>query len=92
MQNITRKVIRKLEELGGHMEIVEVNESSEEETVVENALTRGATPELQANGNGNGIATNGVANGDAAKEKAKEALKKIDWEIPRKLFHSSIGA
>ena len=43
-------------------------------------------------GNGNGIAANGVANGDAAKEKAKEALKKIDWEIPRKLFHSSIGA
>ncbi|KAI4520234.1 hypothetical protein K525DRAFT_225725, partial [Schizophyllum commune Loenen D] len=91
VQNITRKVIRKLEELGGHMEIVEVNESSEEETVVENALTRGATPELQANGNGNGVAAHGVANGDAAKEKAKEALKKIDWEIPRKLFHSSIG-
>ena len=90
VQNITRKVIRKLEELGGHMEIVEVNESSEEETVVENALTRGATPELQANGNG--VAANGAANGDAAKEKAKEALKKIDWEIPRKLFHSSIGA
>ncbi|KAL1743635.1 hypothetical protein HDZ31DRAFT_83261 [Schizophyllum fasciatum] len=80
VQHITRTVIRKLEELGGHMDIVEVNESSEEETVVEHALTRGATPEAQADG----------VSG-AVEEKAKAAAKKIDWEIPRKVFHSSIG-
>lgn len=77
MHSITRTVIRKLEELGGHMEIVEVNES-EEESVVEHALTRGTTPEV-----GDGAVH---ANGDA-----KVEVKKIDWEIPRKVFHSSIG-
>lgn len=64
-------------------------------------------PQPQPNGNGhaatNGHATNGHAllskigevhdDDDAARERASPpATKKIDWEIPRKTLHSSIGA
>ena len=37
--------------------------------------------------NGNGEV---IANGHSLKERSKTA-KKIDWEIPRKILHSSIG-
>lgn len=43
--------------------------------------------ELTDQQNGNGEI---VANGHSIKEKVKE-VKKIDWEIPRKILHSSIG-
>ncbi|KAJ7594089.1 hypothetical protein C8J56DRAFT_820430 [Mycena floridula] len=78
VQNITRKVIRRLEGLG-HLDVVDMSEQDdlEEREEVEETLKSLArdlrTPE-----------PNGTA-------PMNPVVKKIDWEIPRKTLHSSIG-
>lgn len=88
VQNITRKVIRKLEGLG-HLDSTDMFEQeSETDDILEE------TP-LPANGSAKPVSqplhdsqpsprTNGAAS-------PSTQPVKIDWEIPRKVFHSSIG-
>jgi len=85
VQNITRKVIKTLEGFV-HLDILEMNEeeNDSEREKEEHERDTGKEEErevakelLLANGNG-------VANG-------VNKPKKIDWEIPRKVLHSSIG-
>ncbi|KAF8989482.1 hypothetical protein BDQ17DRAFT_1256805 [Cyathus striatus] len=78
MQNITRDVMRSFE--GINVEVVEISEDGEEEENVRGVV------EHRLNGAANGSA----GGGDKSSKEALE-LKKIDWEIPRKLLHSSIG-
>ncbi|TFK75727.1 hypothetical protein BDN72DRAFT_832077 [Pluteus cervinus] len=105
VKNITRKVIRRLEELGHPADMLEVDgeylEEKEDQVEVERALdggNGGAPPYL--NGRAQPHHTNGVANGHAKAALSKDSIppmaespqqKKVDWEIPRKLLHSSIG-
>lgn len=85
MYNITRKVIKTLEGFV-HLDILEMNEEEndsererdERERDGGNEEEREVAKELLL-ANGNGI-PNGV-----------NKPKKIDWEIPRKVLHSSIG-
>ncbi|KAF8653635.1 hypothetical protein AX16_003787 [Volvariella volvacea WC 439] len=101
VKNITRKVIRRLEELGHPAEALEMGEVLPEETETEEIVEDGHAPngtakETQTNGRANGRTdrhANG-ANGHAVKAPASAGVnneKKVDWEIPRKLLHSSIG-
>lgn len=78
VKHITRKVIRHLEGLG-HLEELEADSPSPEddEMEAEKALDALASTNGHAHANGNG-------NGKVAKAK-------VDYEIPRKVLHSSIG-
>ncbi|KAH6910847.1 hypothetical protein BKA70DRAFT_1424514 [Coprinopsis sp. MPI-PUGE-AT-0042] len=78
VKDITRKVLRQLEGLG-HIEVGDDMSSEEEHERV--------------NGNGlhaipNGKASNGHTNGNGV---SKPTEKPVDYEIPRKLLHGSIG-
>jgi diacylglycerol kinase (CTP) len=95
VKNITLKVIRRLEGLG-HLdeEDTAMHDDIEEEGEVVEVLHPAQNGHSQ---NGTAaqapiakiVVSNGVANGHAT---PVDSPKKIDWEIPRKLFHSSIGA
>ncbi|KAF9522334.1 hypothetical protein CPB83DRAFT_116592 [Crepidotus variabilis] len=103
VKNITRKVIKRLEGLG-HLEMLvdsdfvlpeeeEVGGDNEEKEV-EKVLYAIGQESLRSNKSGNkhksnGHATNGHANGNSQVDKLKKA--KTDFEIPRKVLHSSIG-
>ena len=99
VKNITRKVIKTLEGLG-HLDSTDMDEQDDDydseqydqrevEAVlnVHGSAKLGETPEapvvLVVNGRPNGSVT-GVL-------KSAEQSKKVDWEIPRKALHSSIG-
>ncbi len=101
VQNITRQVIRRLSSLQ-HVEVLEMlneNEHDDDELLSGRDTPSTASPpregspgiaEEYTNGVGheiNGRVGNGTANG-----KVQASAKKIDWEIPRKVLHSSIGA
>ncbi|THU89911.1 hypothetical protein K435DRAFT_676907 [Dendrothele bispora CBS 962.96] len=93
VQNITRKVIRKLEGLG-HVDVIEVdendNDSNEEKEREDSEM--GEVAQSLLNGHGNGIASiKASEQSKAVQTKKNGEKKKIDWEIPRKLLHSSIG-
>ncbi|KAF8184144.1 hypothetical protein K438DRAFT_1974727 [Mycena galopus ATCC 62051] len=77
---VTRKVIRTLEGLGHAMQ----DESGSEENLVNEMEDEGeVAAQLRAD------RRNGKKR--AASEPPVKEKKKIDWEIPRKVFHSSIG-
>lgn len=90
VQDITRKVIRQLEGLG-HLEVQEMDttpptpyeESEDGESV---ASLSGHSTRRSSVSVTNGHATNGHSNGHG-----KPVEKPVDYEIPRKLLHSSIG-
>ncbi|KAJ8082302.1 Diacylglycerol kinase [Marasmius tenuissimus] len=91
VQNITRKVIRKLEELSGHPIEVEGddNESDRSDEKDADGDEREVVSELLAeglHGNENVSETKVVVVGPSA-----SVPKKVDWEVPRKVLHSSIG-
>ncbi|KAL0071163.1 hypothetical protein AAF712_001723 [Marasmius tenuissimus] len=91
VQNITRKVIRKLEELSGHPIEVEGddNESDRSDEKDADGDEREVVSELLAeglHGNENVSETKVVVVGPLA-----SVPKKVDWEVPRKVLHSSIG-
>ncbi|KAJ7279371.1 hypothetical protein C8J57DRAFT_1059070 [Mycena rebaudengoi] len=75
VKNITRKVIRTLEGLG-HQQLLE---DEDEEGEVERAVIQGD------NRNINTAMDKGKARA------VEDPIRKVDWEIPRKVFHSSIG-
>ncbi|KAJ7279363.1 hypothetical protein C8J57DRAFT_1502023 [Mycena rebaudengoi] len=79
VKNITRKVIRTLEGLG-HQQLLE-DEDEDEEGEVEYAVVQGDNRNINS------------TNMDKGKARAMEdpSARKVDWEIPRKVFHSSIG-
>ncbi|KAF4608053.1 hypothetical protein EYR40_000395 [Pleurotus pulmonarius] len=100
VQNITRQVIRRLSSLQ-HVEVLEMpneNEHDDDELLSGRDTPSTASPpregspgiaEEYTNGVGHemsGRVGNGTANG-----KVQASAKKIDWEIPRKVLHSSIG-
>ncbi|KAJ3566192.1 hypothetical protein NP233_g7151 [Leucocoprinus birnbaumii] len=109
VQNITRKVIRRLEGLG-HLEMVDtyamgpedrdndtddlpssnVSEPDDSVLEVEHSLVGDSTTFTAPNGHVNHVNghTNGHSNSNGVEKKQKQ---KVDWEIPRKLLHSSIG-
>ncbi|TFK31657.1 hypothetical protein BDQ12DRAFT_577072, partial [Crucibulum laeve] len=99
VQNITRKVIRRLEGMGGHLEreMGEVEEElevgDEEESVDGSTVDEGSVRGLNGKVNGlNGHAhTNGNGKSLSKRETSPGHVQKVDWEIPRKLLHSSIG-
>ncbi|KAG6902097.1 hypothetical protein C0995_004449 [Termitomyces sp. Mi166 len=78
VKNITRKVIKTLEGLG-HLDSTDMDEQEYES---DEKCDRTEATEVEA-----------VLNGTALHRVITEAnpKKKIDWEIPRKLLHSSIG-
>lgn len=93
VKNITRKVIKKLEGLG-HLEMAlpeeDEVEGDHEEKEVEKVLYAIGQESLKANkASANGHHTNGPINGTGFIAKLKKA--NTDFEIPRKLLHSSIG-
>ncbi|KAJ7279378.1 hypothetical protein C8J57DRAFT_1712458 [Mycena rebaudengoi] len=75
VKNITRKVVRTLEGLG-HQQLLE---DEVEEGEVERAVVQGD------NRNINTAMDKGKARA------VEDVIRKVDWEIPRKVFHSSIG-
>jgi diacylglycerol kinase (CTP) len=76
VKNITRKVIRTLEGLGNQ----QLLEDEDEEGEVERAVIQGDNRNINS------------TNMDKGKARAVEdPIRKVDWEIPRKAFHSSIG-
>jgi len=87
VKNITRKVIKRLEGLG-HLEMIEADFSVPEldhrcqvhelETVVSANVVKPSSDKHQMNGNG-------------ITHVGKAKVSKTDFEIPRKLLHSSIG-
>ncbi|KAF9488536.1 hypothetical protein BDN71DRAFT_1535052 [Pleurotus eryngii] len=92
VQNITRQVIRRLSSLQ-HVEVLEMpneNEHDDDEPLSGRDTPSTASPPREGSP---GIAeeyTNGMdhqTNGRIVQAPAK----KIDWEIPRKVLHSSIG-
>ncbi|KAL0581661.1 Diacylglycerol kinase [Marasmius crinis-equi] len=95
VQSITRKVIKKLEELSGHPDEVEGEdnesdrsddkdvEGEEREEVVNELLTESIGG---VHGTGSVSSAKVVVVGPSA-----SVPKKVDWEIPRKVLHSSIG-
>ncbi|KAG5650749.1 hypothetical protein H0H81_011161 [Sphagnurus paluster] len=102
VKHITRKVIRTLEGLG-HLDSTDMDEQDCES---DEKCDLSEASEVEATLNGTAYhdkptASNGVQrqNGaPATASKSSEAVtpirtevKKIDWEIPRKLLHSSIG-
>ncbi|KAG2007483.1 hypothetical protein CC2G_015177 [Coprinopsis cinerea AmutBmut pab1-1] len=89
VQDITRKVLRQLEGLG-HLEVVEM-ETPHELSEDEQPLHNGNGVHVQPNGAVNPKpSTNGHthSNGNGA---LKPVEKPVDYEIPRKLLHGSIG-
>ncbi|KAJ8455332.1 hypothetical protein ONZ45_g18975 [Pleurotus djamor] len=92
VQNITRQVIRRLSSLQ-HVEVVEMPENDhDDDESCSGQNSREDSPGLEdihVNGSGtqNGSAVQAATNGHAKPVQKK----KIDWEIPRKLLHSSIG-
>ncbi|KAI3616825.1 phosphatidate cytidylyltransferase [Moniliophthora roreri] len=96
VQIITRKVIRKLEELGGHsegdMDDTESDRSDEKEErdddEVVNELMTGSAASLNANGH---VEVKKVFVSPSGAIVPPTNKDKIDWEIPRKVLHSSIG-
>ncbi|KAF7440064.1 hypothetical protein PC9H_000406 [Pleurotus ostreatus] len=94
VQNITRQVIRRLSSLQ-HVEVLEMpneNEHDDDELLSGRDTPSTASPPREGSPeytNGVDHQTNGrVANGNG---KVQVPAKKIDWEIPRKVLHSSIG-
>lgn len=100
VKNITRKVIRTLEGLG-HLDSTDMGELDDnydseqyDQREVEAVLTvngaakRGETPDAPVVVVMNGRLNNSVA----GKPVTLKPVEKIDWEIPRKVLHSSIGA
>ncbi|KAF6744298.1 hypothetical protein DFP72DRAFT_1095286 [Ephemerocybe angulata] len=96
VQDITRKVIRQLEGLGhdgtddmAHEENEDSDLAEVESTIVSGNSTRRSSV---SNGTGHPL-NNGHANGSGGIENSKRpaAEKPVDYEIPRKLLHSSIG-
>ncbi|KAL0946336.1 hypothetical protein HGRIS_012574 [Hohenbuehelia grisea] len=103
VQNITRQVIRRLSSLQ-HVEVLEMQLENENEhdhehddgdeeassadvTPMTDSPPRRGSPELERK-----VHANGSANKSAkATNGHTDAVKKIDWEIPRKVLHSSIG-
>jgi diacylglycerol kinase (CTP) len=92
VQNITRKVIKKLEGFG-HMDVLEVDENDNDSNDSNEEKDREETEEM-------GEVAQSLLNGrlkspspSKAVQPSKDAKekKKIDWEIPRKVLHSSIG-
>ncbi|KAG5644854.1 hypothetical protein DXG03_007584 [Asterophora parasitica] len=84
VKNITRKVIRTLEGLG-HLE--DMTEREQDECDSE-------TSEVDATGVAHphdGLRLRQPQQNGSAAAVAPPQVKKIDWEIPRKLLHSSIG-
>ncbi|KAF5356566.1 hypothetical protein D9758_008212 [Tetrapyrgos nigripes] len=95
VQNITRKVIRRLEGFG-HMDVLEVDENdtdSNEEKERAETDEMGEVVESLLNGHANaGQVTKSPSSSNAIQpSKNAPEKKKIDWEIPRKVLHSSIG-
>ncbi|PPR01794.1 hypothetical protein CVT24_001690 [Panaeolus cyanescens] len=104
VKNITRKVIRRLEGLG-HLESVDMDlsvpeedESYEarngEEAEVERALYAMAKDAINTAKRQNGGHHHSPSSSSSALTNGKEpkaAKQKVDYEIPRKLLHSSIG-
>ncbi|KAF5344767.1 hypothetical protein D9756_011063 [Leucocoprinus leucothites] len=109
VQNITRKVIRRLEGLG-HLEMVDAyavspedrdndtddvpssNVSEPEDSAAEVELVLVENHGLDTRKNGHVVHENGQTNGSLhANGVEKKQKQKVDWEIPRKLLHSSIG-
>ncbi|KAF9443333.1 hypothetical protein P691DRAFT_738019 [Macrolepiota fuliginosa MF-IS2] len=118
VQNITRKVIRRLEGLG-HLELVDMYATPEDDTDVPSSNVSdggGGEREMEVEAederaeveralydelvrrdgalNGNGHANghvNGHATANGVVAKSPKQRQKVDWEIPRKLLHSSIG-
>jgi diacylglycerol kinase (CTP) len=82
VKNITRKVIKRLEGLG-HLEMVESNFSVPEEE----ELDEGSEEQVVRRAPAKKTPMN--CNGVDPLDKVKKV--KVDFEIPRKLFHSSIG-
>ncbi|KAJ6545878.1 hypothetical protein DFH09DRAFT_1172184 [Mycena vulgaris] len=80
VKGITRKVIRTLEGLG-HLDPALEAEADAEEDDDEHEVARALAADAEARRVG------------AGKQRASVGgeTKKIDWEIPRKVFHSSIG-
>ncbi|KIY49692.1 hypothetical protein FISHEDRAFT_8014, partial [Fistulina hepatica ATCC 64428] len=100
VQSITREMIKRLEQLGGgHLDELEIEaKENEEELWVERALKPGANGSLR--GAPDGLATiptrhvkGAIANGHDVRRRpaTPTTSKKVDWEIPRKLLHASIG-
>jgi len=97
VKNITRKVIKRLEGLG-HLEIVDMDlsvpeedeiEGEGEEREVERALYAiGREAVKQAAASKHSMNGNGTGNGHVE----QVVQPKPDFEIPRKVLHSSIGA
>ncbi|KAG9226783.1 hypothetical protein CCMSSC00406_0009701 [Pleurotus cornucopiae] len=96
VQNITRQVIRRLSSLQ-HAEVLEMPNENENEHDDDELLSGRDTPSTASPPregspeytNGVDYQTNGrVGNGNG---KVQVPAKKIDWEIPRKVLHSSIG-
>ncbi|KAJ7834949.1 hypothetical protein B0H13DRAFT_2426294 [Mycena leptocephala] len=79
VKGVTRKVIRTLEGLGHAVVETDTDDDPEESEVAEALRADRRHGKQRATMDG---APNGVVG---------EAKKKIDWEIPRKVFHSSIG-
>ncbi|KAJ6495861.1 hypothetical protein DFH09DRAFT_1448332 [Mycena vulgaris] len=78
VKGITRKVIRTLEALG-HPDPALEAEADAEEDDDEHEVARALAADADARRAG------------AGKQRAVGETKKIDWEIPRKVFHSSIA-
>ena len=102
VKNITRKVIRTLEGLG-HLESIDMGEQDDDydseqydqrevEAVlnVNGTAKHGESPEAPVVVVMNSR-LNGSIPGNHVALKLVEQNKKIDWEIPRKVLHSSIG-
>ncbi|KAF9269535.1 hypothetical protein L218DRAFT_915725 [Marasmius fiardii PR-910] len=92
VQNITRKVIKKLEELSGHPDEAECEENESdrsEDKDVEGEEREEVVNELLADSVGNVSEIKVVVLG--SRSSSPSVPKKVDWEIPRKALHSSIG-
>lgn len=89
VQDITRKVIRQLEGLG-HLEPMTTpyadNDESDAAEVESTVVSANSTRRSSFSSNGHTL-SNGHSNGAA-----KVVENPVDYEIPRKLLHSSIGA
>jgi diacylglycerol kinase (CTP) len=93
VQDITRKVIRQLEGLG-HLEVQDMDTTpstpygeSEDGESVASASGHSTRRSSVSGAHSNGHATDGHTNGHAK----AQAVEEVDYEIPRKLLHSSIG-
>lgn len=114
VKTITRKVIRRLEELGHPSELLQMDgdlvEEIDEQIEVERVLNEDRTGKVgtsspnksqqrrQSKQHLNGTATPRAmktppssSQKDLANGKGLQKKEKVDWEIPRKLLHSSIG-